>query len=131
MAILPNVPGISVRVFVNNEPAKELTPPMGSSLNSEVRTVNLPRVHRYIESQSGHSYTVILNLTPEYRFPAGCETLISNLVIDGKVFSKGCIRKSDTQQPGGLSSKCAYRLSDNLTDEKMVLAFSDLTTGEL
>lgn len=131
MTILPNVPGLSVRVFVNIEPAEEFTPPVGSSLNSQVGTVDLPRVHRYIESQSGHSYNVMLNLTPEYRFPPGCETLISILVIDGKVFSKGCIRKSDTQQPGCVLSKCAYMLSDNLTDEKMVLAFSDLTTGEL
>jgi hypothetical protein len=71
----------------------------------------------------------MLNLTAEYRLPPGCETPISILVIDGKVFSKGCIRKSDTQQQGGVSSKCAYMLSDNLTDEEMVLAFSDLTTG--
>ncbi|CAJ0544073.1 Ff.00g040690.m01.CDS01 [Fusarium sp. VM40] len=72
----------------------------------------------------------LLNLAPEYRFPPGCETLISILVIGGKVFSKGCIRKFDTQQPGGVLSKCAYRLPDNLTDEKMVLASSDLTTVE-
>lgn len=131
MAILPNVPGVSVRIIVNDEPAEEFPPPVGSSLNSDVGSLYFPKVHRYIESQNGQSYSIEVTFDPEFHPSEGCDAVDIKTTIDGNIFIRRRFSMSQVRRQGG--NACRFptvkqRGEDGIKRE-MLLGFSNRSTG--
>jgi hypothetical protein len=131
MAILPNVPSVSVRIIVNDEPAEEFPPPVGSSLNSDVGSLHFPKVHRYIESQNGQSYSIEVSFDPEFHPSEGCDAVDIEKTIDGNSFIRRRLSMSQVRQQGGNACRfpTVMQWGDDGIDREMLLGFSDLSTG--
>ncbi|KIL83904.1 hypothetical protein FAVG1_12881 [Fusarium avenaceum] len=132
MAILPNVPGVSVRIIVNDEPAEEFTPPVGSALNSDIGSLRFPKVHRYIESQDGQSYSIEVSFDPKFRPGEGYDAVNIKITIDGNGFLRRRLSLYQVQQPGGFvcQNPTVRQHGDDGIKRDMQLCFSDLSTVE-
>lgn len=132
MAILPNVPGVSVRIIANDEPAEEFTPPVGSTLNSDIGSLRFPKVHRYIESQNGQSYSIAVSFDPEFHPSEGHDAVDIETTIEGNTFIRYRFSMSQVQRPGGIVRRfltLKHRGDDGIKTE-MQLCFSNLSTGQ-
>ncbi|KAG6047670.1 hypothetical protein E4U39_000245 [Claviceps sp. Clav50 group G5] len=137
MAIISFFPEIDVQVCISGRPATEYPSPDQRDDNGNMRSGaghGAVRTHEcYIESKSGHNYTVDISVTPEFRLPP-TKSLLMYLSVDGQrfhgVFTTLKSQKGTAQPfkysfigPQRASSIPGYMIQDKLT-------FSPVSTVE-
>ncbi|KAJ4248108.1 hypothetical protein NW762_012878 [Fusarium torreyae] len=91
MAIHPQIPGLSVTIFVKDSPAPEFQPPAGNTLQPEVE--GLPAFHRYIECHTKLRYSIQFRLAGAFDFGSTSDALSCDVFIDGRAFNDITIQK--------------------------------------
>ncbi|KAF9765083.1 hypothetical protein IL306_002694 [Fusarium sp. DS 682] len=133
MAILPAIPGISIVILVDDEPAQEYQPPSLPTPIDSTERQNLPKARCFIESRAGSPYKIRYRVSPLFSFPDGTDVLVFSVFVDGKPFSTPCVSKEKLHgrdhDHNGEISYCQRDLPDG-SSESYGLAFEDLTLME-
>lgn len=84
MAVIEEVPGVTVQIFVHDQPAHEYSP-----RPDELKPADVPQQLRYIESTAGATYFVRVAVDPRNRKLVGREALLAWVSVDGEVMAGG------------------------------------------
>ena len=134
MAVLPTIPGLHFEVVVGDGPtSKEFEPPLGSDLNKNehVGTSDGPIVHRFIESNSGSPFKVLVIPEPGFEFDTRYDAMAFRLSIDGMSYrSSGFLWRKSEQETNPSYVSAAITDRQPLEGPFVNLSFSEISRGK-
>ncbi|KAF4954203.1 hypothetical protein FGADI_5416 [Fusarium gaditjirri] len=94
MAIRPQVPGLSVSIRVDHQPAEEYHPPHITPVRDPHLDDEVAVTHCFIESQTGKDFRVRYRFSPLFTFPDGADFFIIKFFVDGIKCQEQLIRRT-------------------------------------
>ncbi|KAM6529964.1 hypothetical protein FALCPG4_008086 [Fusarium falciforme] len=131
MAILPDVPGLIASVIVAGQPATEYEPPDDGEIptDPDQSFARLPACHRYIESKTGATFKIRVDVTSAFAFPGNSDILLTRVFIDGSKETGVRVRKDDVPTTCHVSQTTRFDAALNQEVYKKFI-FAPVTTTE-
>lgn len=134
MAVLPQVPGLSVHMQVAGQNLVEYPDPEPDTGASDTDVPDTPASYCYVESKAGERFTIQISVTPEFSLRTGCNYLEAGIRMDGSpIWAQGNMMRMSAvrSSPQTLSLSMVFTASDDpKTANLSHLVFVPVTTSE-